>query len=192
MTRLKPIAPEEIPFSGKMFQIVHQKMGDGQGVKTFEIARRAPGTRVIIVRDGAVLLTREFRYELDRYDYRLPGGKVFDRLVDYQSALDRNADIVAEAQAAATREAREEVGIDVKSLELMGVSTCGATVKWDLFFFVARDFAQLNTVDHESGEDLTHDWYDFKTVQAMCLDGRIDEERSAIQLLKFIAKETQI
>lgn len=190
MTRLKPIAPEEIPYSGRIFQIVHQQMGDGQSVKTFEIARRAPGVRLIIVRDGQILLTREFRYELGRYDYRLPGGKVFDRLGDYQDALNGNVDMTHEAAQAATREAQEEVGIAVKNLTPWAMSSCGATVQWDLFFFVARDFNVLDHVDHESGEDLTHEWVDFNTARAMALDGRMDEERAAIQVLKFIEKET--
>jgi len=57
------------------------KGGDKEVV--FETARRAPGVRLIIVRDGQMLITREFRNELDDYDYRLPGGKVFDTLDEY-------------------------------------------------------------------------------------------------------------
>jgi 8-oxo-dGTP pyrophosphatase MutT (NUDIX family) len=172
-----------------MFQIVHQQMSDGKTVKTFEIARRAPGTRIIFARGRDFLLTREFRYELDRYDYRLPGGKVFDRLSDYQAALAEGVDIVDAAREAAMREAREEVGLEPIELQPWAVSACGATVKWDLYFFVCRAFNQLGGVHHESGEDLSHDWYSFDEVRAMCLDGRIDEERSAIQLLKVMAKE---
>lgn len=189
MTILKPTSKRNIMYAGKMFQIVHQEMSDGQDTKTFEVARRAPGTRIIFVQGQKILLTREFRYELNRYDYRLPGGKVFDRLGDYQAALDRGADMVVEAKAAAGREAKEEVGMTVQDMELISVSTCGATVQWDLYFFVARNFSDQSDVQHESGEDLTHDWYEFDVVKDMCLDGRIDEERSAIQILKFIKKE---
>jgi len=192
MSILRPTSTQNIMYAGKMFQIVHQEMSDGQDTKTFEMARRAPGTRIIFVRNQKILLTREFRYELDRYDYRLPGGKVFDRLGDYQAALDKGTDMVVEAKTAACREAIEEVGMAVQDMEIIGISTCGATVQWDLYFFVARNFADQGTVHHESGEDLTHDWYEFNTVKDMCLDGRVNEERSAIQILKFIKKETQL
>ncbi len=43
----------------------------------FETAVRSPGVRLIIVKDNQMLITKEFRGELDDYDYRLPGGKVF-------------------------------------------------------------------------------------------------------------------
>lgn len=189
MSILKPTSTQNIMYAGKMFQIVHQEMSDGQDTKIFEMARRVPGTRILFIRDQKILLTREFRYELDRYDYRLPGGKVFDRLEDYQAALDKGVDMTTEAKTAASREAIEEVGIAVRNMELISISTCGATVQWDLYFFVAQDFADQGTVHHESGEDLTHDWYDFEAVKDMCLDGRVNEERSAIQILKFIKRE---
>jgi len=34
-----------------------------------------------------ILLSREYRSELDRYDYRLPGGKVFDTLAEYHDNI---------------------------------------------------------------------------------------------------------
>jgi 8-oxo-dGTP pyrophosphatase MutT (NUDIX family) len=49
----------------------------------FEIARRSPGVRLIICDKDKILLSKEFRKELKGYDYRLPGGKVFDTLKEY-------------------------------------------------------------------------------------------------------------
>jgi hypothetical protein len=45
--------------------------------------------RIIIQNEEKkILLTKEFRYELDAYDWRLPGGKVVDTLDEYLSILD--------------------------------------------------------------------------------------------------------
>ncbi len=79
---------ERIVYSGKIFEIVRQPMKIGAKVVDFEIARRSPGVRMLVVRDGRILLVKEFRTEHDGFDYRLPGGKVFDSLRDYKRAFD--------------------------------------------------------------------------------------------------------
>ena len=50
-----------------------------------EIVRRPPGVRLLIVKEGNVLLTKEYRHEADGYDFRLPGGKVFESLRDFKT-----------------------------------------------------------------------------------------------------------
>lgn len=73
------------------------QIGDRQ--KVFEFARRSPGTRLIILNDKhEILITKEYRSELEKFDYRLPGGKVFDTLVEYNDALKLNADIIEKAK----------------------------------------------------------------------------------------------
>lgn len=40
------------------------------------MVRRPPGIRALIVNEeNQILLSKEFRYELNDWDYRLPGGK---------------------------------------------------------------------------------------------------------------------
>jgi hypothetical protein len=44
------VLSEEVVYKGKLFSVVHQKVDLGNEiVKTFEMARRAPGTRLIII-----------------------------------------------------------------------------------------------------------------------------------------------
>ncbi len=55
------------------------------------MVRRPPGIRALIVNnDNQILLSKEFRYELNDWDYRLSGGKVFESLNDYKVALENN------------------------------------------------------------------------------------------------------
>lgn len=62
-------------FSGDIIQVVQFNVTTSSGkVKQFERARRAPGVRIVIEDDQKrILLNREYRYELDAYDWRLPG-----------------------------------------------------------------------------------------------------------------------
>ena len=64
------------------------KLGDKK--MTFEKARRAPGVRLLIIKKNKILITKEYRDEIGEFDYRLPGGKVFDKLEEYQKNSDGN------------------------------------------------------------------------------------------------------
>jgi 8-oxo-dGTP pyrophosphatase MutT (NUDIX family) len=176
---------ETITHKGKMIEVVQKEVEQGGVKKTFEFARRSPGTRLIIPKGETILLTKEFRHELDGYDYRLPGGKVYDSLDEYNEALATGVDIDASAKQAAMKEAREEVGIEVKDISFFHKSVCGATVVWDLFYFVVKNFVEGEQA-LEHGEDITFEFYDREKVKMMCLDGSVSEERSALVLLRYL------
>src|SRR5882724_7934025 len=100
---------ENIHATGKLFELVHITQPDG---RVFEIARRAPGVRLIIIdkQQRKVLMTKEFRQELKDDDYRLPGGKVFDTLGEYEAFRHGGKDILEAAAAKAKAEGAEEAG----------------------------------------------------------------------------------
>lgn len=127
---------EEIVFQGKIVEVVRQPMRIGKKSVVFESARRSPGTRLIIVdlKNKKLIITKEYRTEIDQYDYRLPGGKVFDSLSEYNQFLKSGSDILKPAVERATIEAREETGVIAKKVEHIHTSVNGATVIWDLFY----------------------------------------------------------
>ena len=96
---------ETIVFQGKIIEVVQQLVKIGDKELTWEIARRSPGVRMIICDGDKILLTKEFRRELDMIDYRLPGGKVCDTLVEYN---EHRKDIEQQALIAVNRECEEE------------------------------------------------------------------------------------
>lgn len=183
------MARERVLARGRIFTLVQEAQPDG---RIFEIARRAPGVRVIIAdkQEGRVLLTKEFRRELQAHDYRLPGGKVFDLSEDFERFRQEGGVIQEAAEKQAKIEALEEVGVDVKGLQFIQKSTLGTTVEWDLYFFEAlawqlhKDGQQLkeNEIDHISG----FDFYDYDTVTKMIMAGDMSEERAALILLRWI------
>ncbi|MBI5466096.1 MAG: hypothetical protein HY974_02290 [Candidatus Kerfeldbacteria bacterium] len=85
-----------IVYQGKMFEVIRW---EGKPGVMFEAAVRAPGVRLIIEteKDGqkGLLMTKELRREAEGFDYRLPGGKVFDNLKEYNQFRSQDGDITA-------------------------------------------------------------------------------------------------
>lgn len=178
---------EKITYQGKIVEVIEREVIIGDKTKIFELVRRSPGVRLIIAKDDTVYLSKEFRHEVQGYDYRLPGGKVFDTLVEYNDTLSSNTDILESAKTAALKEAHEEMGIIANNIELFHKSVCGATVEWDLYYFVISDFTKQDQ-ELEDGEIIELNPVSVDEAKQMCLDGRIDEERSALTLLRYLNK----
>ena len=180
---------ESIYAKGKLFELVHREQPDG---RIFEVARRAPGVRVIIadLQKQELLLTREFRRELQDWDYRLPGGKVFDSLEEYRLFREGGEDIIIPAKQKAIDESIEEAGVEVKDVELFKISTLGATMEWDLFVFEAHEWRiSENGQRLESGEQIeTNNWFSYERVNEMILNDDLKEERIALILMQWIKK----
>ncbi|HVI69221.1 MAG TPA: NUDIX domain-containing protein [Magnetospirillaceae bacterium] len=178
---------ETIFAKGKLFELVHLPQKDG---RIFEVARRAPGVRLIIADRSAqkILLTREFRHELHATDYRLPGGKVFDTLKEYESHRNSGDEILVAAAKKAKAEAVEEAGMDITEVVLFKKSTLGATVEWDLFVFEAKAWqphpAGQSLEDGEQVESV--EWFSFTKAEQMILHGDMQEERIALILLQWL------
>ena len=66
----------------------------------------------------------------------MPGGKVYDSLEEYNKALELNVDISESAKKQLIKEAREEVGIEVKDISFFINQSNGATVVWDFFILL--------------------------------------------------------
>ncbi|MBT3405947.1 NUDIX domain-containing protein [Candidatus Woesearchaeota archaeon] len=186
MDKLVPNGPEQVVYEGKIFEVVKKPFKAGDKEVMFEIARRSPGTRLIVVKDDKLLLVKEFRTELDDYDYRLPGGKVFNTLEMYREFLSKDEDIMPYAKKAAIAEGKEEVGISVNSLTHFKTAVAGATVKWDLFYFVVEEFEELDSQNLEVGEVIHPEWVSIKDIKKLIIDGKMKEDRTIGVLSKYL------
>ncbi|MEK7648473.1 MAG: NUDIX domain-containing protein [Patescibacteria group bacterium] len=187
MNHLQKDGPEEVAYKGKIFEIIKQPMkADGKSV-VLEIARRSPGVRLIIIKDNQLLITKEFRTELNAYDYRLPGGKVFDTLEEYERH--RSQDMLPCALEAAKRECKEETGFIVKNINHFTTAHAGATVEWDLFYFIVNEFENsAKGQELEVGEVISIEWKTFEEVKELCKEGEIREDRTIGVLFKFFLR----
>jgi len=184
MNKLQKDGPEKVVYKGKIFKVVKQPMKAGKEKIIFEIVRRSPGTRLIIVKDNQMLIAKEFRTELNDYDYRLPGGKVFNTLDEYEEALDQN--ILPFAIEAAKRECKEEAGLIAKNIKHFSTTKSGATVMWDLIYFIVDEFEESeNGQELGTGEVIDIEWLSFKEIKKLCKKGLIKEDRTLGVLFKF-------
>lgn len=183
-----PVGPEKVTHRGKMIEVVTQEMQIGEKIVNFERARRSPGARLLITSpEGNILLTREYRTEVNDYDFRLPGGKVFDSLEEYSEALEDGDDIIAKSQIAAQKEAMEEVGLQTSELTHLYTSKCGATVEWDLHYFhTAAPSEDLGDQHLEAGEDIETMWCTPDQAVEVVMAGGMSEDRSAAVLLRYL------
>ncbi|MFZ3168581.1 MAG: NUDIX hydrolase [Candidatus Methanoperedens sp.] len=190
---LTPLNKEDILYRGKIFEIVKQYWKLNGANKTEiterEIARRSPGVRVILNNNDKILMIKEYRTEYEGWDYRLPGGKVFDTLEEYTKVL--NEDILRYATEAAKKELLEETGLIANDIKYLCETKAGATVIWDLYYFEVNNFETSITGQNlENGEIINIDWKNIQQVKQMCLDGIIKEDRTIGVLLKYlISKE---
>ncbi|MDD3648314.1 MAG: NUDIX domain-containing protein [Candidatus Dojkabacteria bacterium] len=187
-TKPVPIEPPQIKYIGRIFRVTTQRMKIGDKQTTFEFVDRSPGVRLIFVsHDKKILLTKEHRHEFDDYDYRLPGGKVFDTLLEYTDFLDSKKNMLNAAQKAAIQEAREEAGIKVEQIKHITTSHSGATIKWDLYYFLVSKYSEIKSGQKlEDGEDIKVDWFSKEKVKDICLKGEMKEDRSVAVLLRHL------
>lgn len=155
-----------------------------------QMVRRPPGIRALIINKEnkkKILLSKEFRYELDKWDYRLPGGKVFDSLEDYKESVNEG-DVQKHVDATVKKEVLEEIGLIVKSQKLIKVSHAGAGVIWDLFYYEVDDY-EVSDTGAKLEENEFVDGYVFKTfdeIIKMCENHEINEDRTVGVLLSYI------
>lgn len=158
-------------FRGRNFSVRQEEVRLPNGeVEVHEHVWRTDGTRIIARDDeGRVLLTREYRHELDDWDWRIPGGKI---------------DEGEAPEAAAAREFREEAGYEATELRYLWATTPDSTVRYRRYFFLATDLAQVGA-EREAGENLSVHWLPLDEACEKALAGEIREEISALALLRL-------
>jgi ADP-ribose pyrophosphatase len=164
-----------VVFTGKWFTVEQAEVTQPNG-RTFlaEWVSRTDGVRVLARNeDGEVLITDEYRGELQARDYRLPGGKVENGHTPLQAAI---------------AELREETGFRAARWTPIACTQAFSMVRYSLHYFEARDLT-LDPVEHDEGEDIQVRWLTLADAVAMALDCRIGEDLSALQILRLASKE---
>jgi ADP-ribose pyrophosphatase len=163
-----------VVFKGKWFTVEQDRVQMPGGKEyVAEWVTRTDGVRVLARRGNEILITDEYREELGRRDYRLPGGKV------------ENGD---SPLGAAMAELREETGFRAADWTGLGSTQAFAMVRYRLHYFEARRL-EFDPVEHDEGEDIHCNWFTVEEAVQMALQGMIGEDLSALQLLRLAARE---
>lgn len=183
---------KRIIYNSDLFQLVSTIVYSERDnkIKIFEKAHRPPGVRMLFRKEEKILMTREFRTELNDWDYRLPGGKVFDEFLSYSKYLNNEDELMQKIREAVTLESKQEVGLitNADRMKMFYKSVAGASVIWDLYYFEITEFENSSSGQElEEGEEIDAPiWLTFDEVKEMCLNGKVNEDRSVAVLLRYI------
>ena len=161
-----------VVWKGTHFSIYHENVVvQDDRIVSFEYVWRRDGTRTIAInRENQILLTYEYRTELAKKDWRLPGGKLNDE----------NEDV----ELAARREFEEETGYTAKSWKYLWSSNLDATVRFQRHFFLATELIP-GSPSREVGEDIEVHWFPLKAAYEMALSAEIAEDISSLSIIKL-------
>jgi ADP-ribose pyrophosphatase len=119
---------------------------------------------------GEVALVRQYRYALGREMVEIPAGKVEPWEPPWETA---------------GRELEEECGITADSLVEFGqvVPTCGYCTEI-IYLYLATSLHQTGAQNLDEDEFVDVLWLPLNEAAAIVMDGRIDDSKTAVALLK--------
>lgn len=93
-------------YANPFMEIRHTHADFGAFRKNYYVVHFGPRAGVVAVRDGCILLARQYRFLENNLSWEIPGGKVDD---------------AESPEIAATRECQEETGVIVRNLKKLAV-----------------------------------------------------------------------
>ena len=159
-------------YDGRVIKLRVDEIETDKGVKqTREVVSHGGGAAVLVVKDGKILLEKQFRYPYKEIIWEIPAGK-----------RDKGEDFIVTAR----RELEEETGYVAEKL----VEICkylpspGYT---DEVIRVYRATCLTQTKAHlDEGEFLTAKWFDKNELKKMIARGEINDGKTLVALLSEI------
>jgi len=184
-----------IEFRSSSLNIMNHKIMFSDGsFKIVQSAEQSPEIRTLVIHRGKFLLSRELREETVSWEFSLPGGMIFDDISKYSDFLEHHperAAIALEARKTATKKLCNEMGMPMTKvdMQLSSISQCDGTVKRDLYYFcvdIQEGVPSLSPVMTQGGAIVEYVWVDPQQVLAMCVEGKVPEERTSNFLLRRV------
>ncbi len=166
----KMISSEKI-YDGVVVKLRRDKIITARGVETYrEIVSHSGGACVLAVKDGKILLEKQFRYAYGKEIYELPAGK-----------RDKGEDF----EVTAKRELEEETGLIPLNLQKITeiYPTPGYTDEVIGLFYADR--FEEGRLHFDDTEDLTSEWVDIDEVYKMVDEGEIPDAKTLVALLWY-------
>lgn len=164
------ISTESI-YDGVVVKLRRDKVVTARGVETYrEIISHCGGACVLAVRDGKILLEKQFRYAYGKEIYEIPAGK---------------RDSGEDFEVTAKRELEEETGLIPLNLKKITeiYPTPGYTDEI-IGIFYADEFEE-GKLHFDDTEDLMSEWVEKEKVYKMMEEGEIVDAKTLIALLWY-------
>ena len=158
-------------YDGVVVKLRRDKIVTERGVEGYrEIISHGGGACVLAVKDGKVLLEKQFRYAYGEDIYEIPAGK-----------RDKGEDFYLTAK----RELEEETGLIPLNLKkITEIYPSPGYTDEVIAIFYADEFEKGN-IHFDDTEDLTSEWVDIDVALKMVEDGRIKDGKTVIALLWY-------
>lgn len=161
-------------YDGRVVKLDVDEVISARGNKTIrEVVRHNGGACVLAVKDGKILLVRQFRYAYGEEMIEIPAGKLEKGEMPEATAL---------------RELEEETGLIAKNMEFMCeiYPTPGYTNE-RLYIYFATDF-NIGKTHFDADEDLTGLWVTIDEAQKMIESGAIKDAKTVVAIERYLVK----
>ncbi len=138
-----------------------------------EIVEHGGGACVLYVKEGKVLLVRQYRYAYGESIYEIPAGK-----------LDGGED----PMKAAARELEEEAGLRATSLKLLYVIYPSPGYTSEKIYLYEAEGAEPANAHLDEGEFLDVEYVPLERVKEMLKNGEIRDSKTIIALQRYFLK----
>ena len=157
-------------FKGKIINMREDEVEIGGRKTTREVCEHCDGVAVLpITDDGEVILVSQYRYPFGLEILEAPAGKVEPGEDHYDCGV---------------RELSEETGYSAKKIEYLGFAyPSPGCLTERIHLYIARDLTEGETHPDE-GEFIEVKKYKLEEALKMCDEGKIDDAKTAILLLR--------
>ena len=158
-------------YSGKVvtLEVDEVELPDGK-ISHRECVRHSGGASVLLIKDGKILLVKQFRYLYGKPIYEIPAGK-----------LNEGED----PKIAAMRELEEETGLKAQLTHLMDIYPTPGYTDEIIHIYFAQSY-EVTKQHLDEGEFLNYCFKDVDTVVKMIENGEIQDAKTIVAVYKYL------
>ena len=161
-------------YKGRVVNLEVDEVMLPNGKKSYrECVRHSGGAAVLLIKENAVLLVKQFRYLYGKPIYEIPAGKL---------------NVGEDPKVAAVRELEEETGFRANLTHLLDIYPTPGYTDEIIHIYLAESFdATRQKLDED--EFLEYSFVDITTVLKMIDDGEIKDAKTIAALYKYLLKK---
>ena len=168
----KRLKSEKI-YNGKILTLERDEVELPDGQKSYrECVRHSGGAAVLFIKDGKILLVKQYRYVYGKSIYEIPAGK-----------LNKGED----PKIAASRELEEETGYKAELSHLLDIYPTPGYTDEIIHIYVADKY-EISKQNLDDGEFLDCCFIDIETVLKMIESGEICDAKTIVAIYKYLLK----
>jgi len=173
---IRPRIGERQPvYKDRNHSIYRVTLDFGSATKELYVGDHGRRAAMVVEGEKGILLSRQYRYLIDRVSWEIPGGRVEDGETP---------------EAAAIRECQEETGVRCRTVQPLLMYQAGLDALHNpTYLFHAREFDSAGK--HQPSPTESHEivWIPLRQCLDMIFDGRIVDSLSLIALMSYSLRE---